>query len=152
MQSQYHTNIPDIVPYLRGKVLDVGTGDGKRVKEFQGLGIDITGIDINLSQVDDEFVNYGDATNLIYEDNFFDTVLSVDVWEHVTEPLRAISEAFRVSSNLVISSITPVESSCFWEDPTHKVEWDRERWKREINEYGEIIEILEPFTLIARKR
>jgi len=94
----------------------------------------------------------GDAESITAQNGFYDVVYSVDVLEHLDNPLKALSEIFRVSRDLVISAITPVESPVFWEDPTHKVEWDRERWIREINEFGEIIDILEPFTVIARKR
>lgn len=151
MQSQYYTNIPDLSAYMKGKVLEIGCGDGKRVKELREKGIDAIGIEINPAHFS-EFVFKGDAENLDYPDNTFDVVYSVDVLEHLSDPLKSISEAFRVSGDVVIASITPVEDSSFWQDPTHKVEWDRERWKREFNEYGEIIDILEPFTLIGRKR
>ena len=114
--------------------MEVGAGDGSRVRDFREKGIDITGIEYNLSQISED-VSWGDAHDLNCEDNSYDVVLSVDVWEHLLEPVKSISEAFRVSSDVVIASITPVESSCFWEDPTHVVEWDRERWKREINTF-----------------
>jgi len=148
MQSQYHTNCPDLSEYLSGRVLEVGCGDGSRVKELQDKGIDAIGFEINPAQK----MMLADAEAIPFKDSSFDAVYSVDVLEHLSDPLRGISEAFRVSKGVVISSITPVESAVFWQDPTHKVEWDRERWKREINEFGEIIDILEPFTVIARKR
>lgn len=151
MQSKYYTICPDLSHYMKGRVLEVGCGDGKRVRELRDRGIDATGTDINPGQIDGA-VKFGDAQNINEPDGFYDVVYSVDVLEHLSEPLRAISEMFRVSCDLFIASITPVESQVFMEDPTHKVEWDRERWKREINEFGEIIDILEPFTVVARKR
>ncbi len=152
MQSQYHTIAPDITKYMNGgKVLEVGCGDGKRVKDLIDKGINAIGIEINPVHVNG-YVKLGDAEHLDFPDNSLGVVYSVDALEHLSEPLRAISEMFRVSSDIVINSITPVEDISFEQDPTHKVEWDRERWKREINEYGEIIDIKEPFTIIARKR
>jgi len=151
MQSHYVTNIPDISSYLKGKVLEVGCGDGKRVKELRDRGIDAIGVEINPAHVN-EYVQNGDAEHLAFLDGSCDVVYSVDVLEHLSEPLQAISEAFRVSRDKVIASITPADDKCFYQDPTHCVEWTRERWLREFNEYGEIIDILEPFTIIARKR
>lgn len=152
MQSHYRTNCPDISKYLKGRVLDIGCGDGERVKALRKKRVDAIGVEINPCQVDGYYVLHGDAEALPFRDESFDNVYSVDLLEHLSSPLRAISEAFRVSRDTVISSITPTESSAYWQDPTHKVEWDRERWKREINEYGDIIDIKEPFTIVARKR
>jgi len=152
MQSQYHTNFPDITEYLHGEILEVGCGDGSRVKELRDKGLSAMGLEFNPYQVDGNSVVHGDAHAIPFYDDHYDVVYSVDVLEHLDNPVKALAEMFRVSKDLVINSITPVESSCFWEDPTHKVEWDKERWKREINEFGEIIDILEPFTIVARRR
>ncbi len=151
MQSQYYTNFPDISKYINGPVLEVGCGNGKRVRELVDKGINAVGIEINPAQVS-EIVKLGNAEALGFDDNSFGTVYSVDLLEHLRNPLQGLSEMFRVSSDMVINSITPVDDPCFMQDPTHKVEWDRERWKREINEFGEIINILEPFTVIAKRR
>lgn len=150
MQSQYKTNCPDFTEYMNGKVLEVGCGDGSRVKDLIKNGIDAIGVEINPAQVND-IIQKGDAESLDFADNSFGAVYSVDVLEHLDNPLKALSEMFRVGET-VISSITPVDDITFEQDPTHKVEWDRERWKREINEFGEIIDVLEPFTVIARRR
>ena len=40
-----------------------------------------------------------DATKLIFEDNFFDVVVSYGVIEHVQYPQETISEAYRVLKN-----------------------------------------------------
>jgi len=152
MQSIYYTDCPDLSKYMNGgKVLEVGCGDGKRVKALLDKGVDAVGIEINPAHVNG-YVKLGDAENLDYPDNSFGVVYSVDVLEHLSEPLRAISEMFRVSSGIVISVLTPTGDGCFLEDPTHKVGWHWERWKREINEFGDIIDIMNPFTVVARKR
>ena len=148
MQSQYKTNCPDFSKYLKGKVLEAGCGDGQRMIELRAKGIDVYGFDVNPSLG----VPQGSIEAIDSPDNSFDVVYSVDVLEHLDNPLKALSEVFRVSKGLVISSITPVEDTCFWQDPTHKVEWDRARWLREIDQFGQIIDVLEPFTVIAKKR
>uniref|UniRef100_A0A6M3J2F6 Putative glycosyltransferase n=1 Tax=viral metagenome TaxID=1070528 RepID=A0A6M3J2F6_9ZZZZ len=152
MQSHYRTSFPDCQDYLKGSILEVGCGTGVRVRQLRKMGKDAVGIETNHVHVNNDSVLPGNAMCLVYKDNSFNTVFSVDVLEHLSEPLRAISEAFRVSSDIVILSVTPVEDPCFMEDPTHCVEWDRERWKREVAEFGDILDIREPFTIIARKR
>lgn len=154
LQSQYYTICPDLTPYIKDSdtVLDVGCGDGDRVKELRKRGVDAIGVEINQACVDGDAVVEGDAENLVFDDESFDVVLSVDVLEHLDNPTKALSEMFRVSKNKVIAILTPTESDDFEIDPTHKVEWDIERWKREINEFGEITDILSPFGLVISKR
>lgn len=148
MQSQYRTVCPDLTEYLKGSVLEVGCGDGERVKELQEKGVNAIGFDINPS--------YGmmvaDAQNIPFRDNSFDAVYSVDVLEHLPDPMKAIAEAFRVSQNLVISAITPTDDKSFYQDPTHKVEWGKERWLREHDVFGQVVDVLEPFTIVCKKR
>ncbi len=151
MQSRYYTNAPDIMKYMNGSALEVGCGDGARVKALTAKGIKAVGIEVNPSHVGN-LVQKGTAEAIEYPENSFGTVYSVDVLEHLENPTIALAEMFRVSKELVINTITPADDATFWQDPTHKVEWDRERWKREVNEFGEIINILEPFTIVARKR
>jgi len=154
MQSQYTTNLPNLSQYIKNgcKVLEVGCGDGKRVKAMQEQDIDAIGIEINEAWLQPGIVEKGDALQLDYPDNSFDIVLSVDLLEHLDDPLKAVAEMFRVSRDKVIVSLTPVEDRTFWEDPTHKMEWDTGHWMRELNEFGEIIEKLPPTTFVMKKR
>jgi len=154
MQSRYHTNAPDITKYMNGTALEVGCGDGARIRTLRENGVDVLGIDINRAHVTwpDGFVQYGDAEDIPFEPDSFGTVYSVDVLEHLDHPITALREMFRVSKDLVINSITPTDDISFYQDPTHRVEWGKERWVREIAEFGDIVDILEPFTIVARKR
>ncbi len=152
MQSKYHTNAPDITKYLNGdKILEVGCGDGARVKALQDKGFSAEGLDVNPAH-EGLLVKQGDIEAIDALNDTYGVVYSVDVLEHLEDPLKAISEMFRVSKGLVINAITPSEDPCFWQDPTHKVEWQRERWLREIAQFGDIVDVLEPFTVIARRK
>lgn len=151
MQSRYKTNAPDISPWLDGTALEVGCGDGARVMALRAKGIDAIGVEVNPAH-HSEFVWPGDAERLNFPDGQFATVYSVDVLEHLEHPLKALSEMFRVSKRYVINSITPSEDASFWQDPTHKAEWQRDRWLREIDQFGEVEAVLEPFTVVARRR
>ena len=93
------------------KVLEVGCGDGERVKALREQGIDAYGIDINPAQVG-EFAQMGDAENLLYPGNHFDVVYSVDVLEHLSKPDCAVEEIARVSKNGSLVAISlPLENS-----------------------------------------
>ena len=134
--------------------LDVGCGDGDIVDFLnQQPGITAKGTEINQKWVDGERIVYGDIHKLPFEDSSFDVVLCVDVLEHVKEPLQALAELFRVASNKVILVVTIAENMCYAEDPTHITGWSMDRWKREVNEFGDIKKIIaDKFALLVEKR
>lgn len=154
MQSIYRTNAPNLNAYIpeNGTVLEVGCGDGRRVKALQDAGFNAIGVEINDAWLKDELVLKGDAEQLLFDDDSFDVVISIDLLEHLEHPLKVLAEMFRVSKDKVIAFVTPSEDRTFWEDPTHKVEWDIQRWMRELNEFGEIIDRLKPTGFIMKKR
>jgi len=156
MQSKYYTIYPDLMPYIEFTdcVLDVGCGDGKLVKELRKQGIlDVFGVEVNEAWIGETpGIFPGDVEKrLPFPDGQFTLVISIDVLEHLEDPLKGLSEMFRVSRDRVIVFITPVESPDFWQDPTHKVEWGIERWKRELNEFGEITEVIKPCGFVIKK-
>lgn len=85
------------------RLLDVGCGQGiladlikNKYKEIYGIEIsnEIAGIavskGINISNIN---IN---SEPFPYEDNFFDTVVCLDIIEHVFEPIRLLKESIRV--------------------------------------------------------
>lgn len=134
------------------RILDVGCGNGSRVKELRIKGYDSVGCEINSSWIDGDSILFGNSEDLPFDDNSFDMVLSVDVLEHLNNPLKAIKELFRVSKNKVVVQVTVVTDSTYYEDPTHKVPWDFERWKREFAEFGTIVRTFNPTTIVMEKR
>lgn len=88
----------NFAPYLSGSVLDVGCGDAL-FREHLGLyvGCDIAGMP-------DVLVDLEKGV-LPFSDNVFDTVLCIDVLEHV-DPLAAVlGDLFRVARRHVIISL-----------------------------------------------
>jgi SAM-dependent methyltransferase len=76
-----------IPKYLKGKALDVGAGNQK-YKGFIGKYCDqYMTLDI---QGDVDFK--ADAKNMPIENSTFDSVLSFQMFEHVDEPQRIVSE------------------------------------------------------------
>lgn len=78
-----------------GKLLDAGCGEGVLVEKYALQGWDITGVDKNYASA---YVKEGSITALPFADHTFDTVLCLDVLEHLyyNEQGKALSEIRRV--------------------------------------------------------
>ena len=91
-------------------VLDVGCGAAGKTLYYASKGVKrIYGIDpvkdykdeaYNLAKQKDledkfQFV-IGDAANLDFENDFFDTIIMNDAMEHVDKPLEVLNECYRV--------------------------------------------------------
>jgi ubiquinone/menaquinone biosynthesis C-methylase UbiE len=99
-------------------VLDVGCGQGDLIRALRSFNIEAQGVEISkdaLELVPAEiapYVKYGDITNLPYEDNAFDLVVTFDVLEHVEQNKiqKAIDELIRVSKKHILNKIFTKEN------------------------------------------
>lgn len=82
------------------KILVVGSGNGTEVSSLNKFfaGSQVYGIDMKAEPVSENncFIEPGDAENLRFENNEFDLVYSFHVLEHISNPVKAISEMNRV--------------------------------------------------------
>ena len=85
------------------KMLEIGCGIGSVVFELSKQGYDITGTDISGEAITYGLKKYGDiklevqaAEILQFGDEIFDIVLSFDLFEHIAQVDRHVSEVFRV--------------------------------------------------------
>ncbi len=85
------------------KILEIGCGIGSVVAELARQGHDIIGTDISHEAVKYGLKKYGGiklkvqpAENLDFDDGTFDIVLSFDLFEHIAQIDRHISEVHRV--------------------------------------------------------
>ena len=78
-------------------VLDVGCGTGTQLARYKEAGCQIYGIDMSRAMLEvartklgeDADLRYGDASNMPYEDNMFDLVLSTLVIHEMSPDLRS---------------------------------------------------------------
>lgn len=100
--------------YSDNNILDIGCGIGACIKALSREGYECEGLEHNKEYVKACLnqglkVKWGSACRLPYKDNSFDTVLFIEVLEHINDPLKALEEAFRVAKNKVIVSVPNIE-------------------------------------------
>lgn len=78
--------------YIKGIVLDAGSGDIRRYKSFFKFDKYLT-LDVSSSGKPDII---GSVENIPIDDNSVDSVFSVQVLEHVKNPQKAVEEFYRV--------------------------------------------------------
>jgi SAM-dependent methyltransferase len=109
------------VPYVRGRLLDVGCGQRPYEKTYFAGASEYVGADYLTDRSRPDIVC--SALDLKVADHSFDTVVSTEVLEHVPDPLRALREmhrALKPEGHLVLS--VPM----WW--PRHEVPHDYFRY------------------------
>lgn len=118
--------VPDFVSRYSlkpgSKILDVGCAKGFMLHDFKRLvpGIEVAGIDVSNYAISNakpevaEFLQVANATELPYEDNFFDLVISINTIHNLDEPgcekaLREISRVSKGSSFVTVDAFNTSE-------------------------------------------
>jgi len=102
------------LPHLnKGKLLDVGCGEGSVSLELQKRGFEVVGIDFSsvaVKKAKDKGINAleldVDKDGIPFENNFYDVVWAGDVVEHVFDPIFLLKEIERVIKKTGIILIT----------------------------------------------
>lgn len=92
LNSRFHPYIKDFAESTRGHILDIGCGTKPHRQWFSGVK-SYTGIDINDAGNADV---RGTATDLPFQDNSFNSIISTQVLEHVSDPFAFFEEINRV--------------------------------------------------------
>ena len=99
------TNLP------KGKVLDLGCGDGDYAKRLKDLGFDVTASDIDIAKFryknEIEFKHCDITKEIPFSANYFDYVLLMEVIEHLRNPyvvMLEINRIIKTNGSLVIST------------------------------------------------
>jgi ubiquinone/menaquinone biosynthesis C-methylase UbiE len=87
------------IPAMKGKLLDVGCGNGPfeylvNNKTCQYTGIDIADAD-NFDYKNSKIITF-DGENIPFADNSFENIICTEVIEHIENPSKIIGEMYRV--------------------------------------------------------
>lgn len=80
----------------KGRILDVGSGDGLITSFIGAEGVDDNKTAVELAVKRGVNVKLGSAYHLLYERQTFDAVFMGDVIEHLEFPEKALHEVFRI--------------------------------------------------------
>ncbi len=84
------------VQYAYGRLLDFGCGNKPYISFFKSKLETYVGVDLVQNKLGDVDIVLGDRALLPVESNSYDTVLSTQVLEHVSDPDNYLSEVSRV--------------------------------------------------------
>lgn len=108
--------LKEIATKLRGcdaeTVLDIGSGEGiasNVIRKNVIVNMDMLDVSINDLKIAKKFVKSnkicGSICNLPFRNNAYDTILCMEVLEHLDEPAEALKEIKRVSCSYAIISV-----------------------------------------------
>jgi ubiquinone/menaquinone biosynthesis C-methylase UbiE len=108
-------NVMDVLRYgeMRDSILDVGCGRGEILQLCRAMGFRLCrGVEAVPALVDNEMVMHGYAWSLPYNSNQFETVICIDVLEHLLrgDEIRAIRELGRVARKRIIITASNMSS------------------------------------------
>ncbi len=111
--------------------LDIGCGMGRLVRALRWFGVEAYGIEISKTALEialpsiRSYLKEGSITNLPFEDNEFDLVVTFDVLEHIERAKirRATEETVRVSKKHILHKIYTIENK--WIKTFHTRDFSR---------------------------
>jgi len=115
----------------RGRLLDVGCGNGQLLSRMKGLGWDVYGTEpdpqaagIAKGQMNLDKASYGMLEDIKYPDNYFDVITMNHVIEHVYDPVSTLQECRRIlkpTGIIVIATpnVNGLASRIFGENARH---------------------------------
>ena len=140
----------DVIAKLKfHTILDAGTGNGALTRLMRQYGKNAYGIELSRAALEKEcpdllsknYVEAGILTNLPYEDNSFDLVMSSDVLEHI-DPAEAdavVKELVRVSRRHLFLSISLKNNGAPKGEAEHTLLRPRVWWHKLFQKHGAVV-------------
>jgi 2-polyprenyl-3-methyl-5-hydroxy-6-metoxy-1,4-benzoquinol methylase len=176
MMDGFFTTLDRFIATARpARILEVGLGEGlvsERLRtRFPDAGL--VGVDLVDWALADHWrsrslsVAFADVERLPFPDSSFDLILAIEVFEHFTDPDRALAELVRVGTDTLVASV-PLEPIWrmgnivrgryvgeFGNTPGHLNHWGRRGFSRFVAQRWDVTEVAcpLPWTMVrARTR
>jgi 2-polyprenyl-3-methyl-5-hydroxy-6-metoxy-1,4-benzoquinol methylase len=146
------------------RALEVGCGEGVIAQKLQRRWDSVVGLDLPDAGLRAEWRErpgpgylHASAHELPFEDDQFDVVVSVEVLEHLTDPVKGLREMARVGARHLVVSVPrePIFRSCnlvtgryvrdLGNTPGHLNHWSKGSFQRFVSTVGEVREVASPF-------
>ncbi|MFH0978865.1 MAG: methyltransferase domain-containing protein [Candidatus Woesearchaeota archaeon] len=108
----------------KNRMLEIGVGTGELIKKTEPMFKEAYGIDLSKNmvgvarnKVKKAHLLVGDAEHLMFKAESFDFVVSMDILEHVGDPLKVMNEVIRVLKNrglAFLSTPNPLWAPVMW--------------------------------------
>ena len=151
-------------------VLDVGSGEGiasNMIRKNVNANMDMMDISIDNLKIAKRYVKSnkicGSIYNLPFRDNAYDTIMCLEVLEHLDEPAKAFKEIKRVSRSYAVISVPNTlifrmgnllslkNLSRFGEDRDHKISFNNRTFKKMLQREFRHVEVTKKhFWLIGK--
>ncbi len=107
-----------VVPYIKGRLLDIGCGE-KPYKSIFSSHIDYyIGIDLPQTLHSKHGVDvFANAHQLPFKENTVDTILCLEVLEHIERPAQLLKEIFAVLRKDGVLILSAPQTYCLHKDP-----------------------------------
>lgn len=178
--NNFYNNLEEILKKFASendKIFEIGCGAGESSERILNMLkesnlFEISEYDTRYIEMIRKFkphlsVRQADVTNLRENDQQYDIVILLEVLEHLEDFRRALNEIFRISNKYVIISV-PREPiwrllnmirfkyvKNFGNTPGHINHWTSRSFVTLLNEYGEVVSIMNPLPwtlLLVRKK
>ena len=169
LMAGFHRNMDELLGQADpASICDVGCGEGVLTYEWaERLGDGrIVGIDLDDPQLHEQWktrqrpnLEYQvmKAENMPFADDEFDMATAIEVLEHVPDPQDTLCEMQRCAKQWILVSVpreplwraTNVARGSYWRTmgntPGHLNHWSSGAFKRLLSQYGEVVELRQPF-------
>ena len=122
-----------ILPYVKGRVLDLGAGTAKYRSILIKNAMNYIACDVKKNENIDMIC---DVTNLDFKPESFDTVISTQVFEHVTNPFLVAREIKKVLKSGGYAVITAPFMIPFHPDPKDNFRFSKEGLEEIFRSFG----------------
>jgi ubiquinone/menaquinone biosynthesis C-methylase UbiE len=146
------------------QALEVGCGEGVIAEKLQRRWDEVVGLDLPDAGLRADWRTrpgphylHASAHELPFEDKQFDVIVSVEVLEHLIDPVKGLREMARVGRGHLVVSVPrePIFRSCnlltgryvkdLGNTPGHLNHWSKRSFMKFVETVGEIREVSSPF-------
>lgn len=97
LETEIFKNLCEMLVSKKGKVVDIGCGEGYILNGLTGYRVGVDSSKLRLGCLDNDIIKVrANVENLPFQDEYFDTAICTDVFEHVENEKMLADELYRI--------------------------------------------------------